>query len=139
MQSDRNREFDLNPADLAEVAGLAKALRADLDAAAQRTAHFWTRQQVRIRERLADRPTALRWPIAAMAALAALGFALLTVRTPAPSHTATQTETADADDLLLKDIQHSLSHRTPEALMPASVLVQEITTNSSYEQQKRDN
>ncbi len=122
-----------------EIAAITHALRTELEAAAERPAYFWTRQHAHIRERIAARPVLLRWPILAMAVLAALSFALLSVRTPAPAPVpAIQAQAADADDLLLMDIQHSLSHRTPQALMPANVLVQEMISNSNREQ-KRDN
>ncbi len=124
---------------LAEMSAIAHTLRADLDAAAERPSHFWTRQQARIRERTSARPARLRWPIAAMGALAALSFALLSVKAPAPAPApAAAVQTADADDLLLQDIQHSLAHRAPEALMPASVLVQEMATGSNHQPKRND-
>lgn len=113
---------------LQELAGLRDGLRADLQKAAERPGHFWRRQQANIHARLHENKRLLRWPVAAMAGLALLSFALLNINTPAPlpAHPA---QTADADDLLLKDIQRSLAHRAPEPLMPASVLVQEMTTD----------
>ena len=138
MQSDRHNDVELNPTEMAEMAAIAKTLRADLDAAVERPPHFWTRQQAQIRERMRVRPKLLRWPIAAMAALAGLRFGLLAVNRTPPPRPAAQAQALDADDLLLQDIQHSLSHRGPAALMPASVLVQEMTSNSTSEQ-KRDN
>lgn len=129
---------DLNPAELAEMRAIGEALRADLDRAADRPKHFWVRQQARVRERLVDHGTRLRWPIAAMAALAILSFALLSIKLPSPTPAVT-VQAVDADDLLLKDIQLSLAHQAPETLLPASVLVQEMTTNSIGNGQKRDN
>ncbi len=131
-------EAELNGAKLAEMAAIGKALRAELERAAERPEPFWMRQRARVRERLADRRTRLRWPIAAMAALAVLSFALLQIKPLSPAHPA-QAQTADADDLLLRDIQHSLAHQAPETLMPASVLVQEMTESSIRHEQKRDN
>jgi len=124
-------------AEMAELAGLRDALKGDLARAADRPQHFWMRQRARFRDDLVARPGRLRWPIAAMAALAMLSIALLSVKSPPPAPS-TQAQTADPDDLLLKDIQHSLAHHAPETLMPASVLVQEMTTNSNH-QEKRDN
>ncbi len=115
-------------AELVELANVRDALRSDLNAACDRPAHFWMRQQAQLRERLAVHRTPLRWPIAAMAALAALSFGLFSIKAPAPTP-ARSTQSADADDLLLRDIQHSLAQRAPEPLLPATVLVQEMTTN----------
>ena len=129
---------ELNPAELAEMRAIGEALRADLERAADLPEHFWARQRARVRERLVDRGTLLRWPIAAMAALVILSFALLSVSPSPPAHPA-QAQAVDADDLLLKDIQHSLAHPAPETLMPASVLVQEITANSVRNEPERDN
>lgn len=77
----------------------------------------------------------LRWPVLGMATLLLGSLGLLSGKAPAPSP-APQVHAADADDLLLKDIQYSLAQRAPEPLLPATVLVQEITTNSK--DQKRD-
>ncbi len=129
---------ELNPAEQAEMRAIGEALRADLEWAADRPEHFWMRQQARVRERLVDHGTPLHWPIAAMAALALLSFALLNIHT-SPSARPAQAQTADADDLLLKDIQHSLAHPAPETLMPANVLVEEMTSTSIRNEQKRDN
>ena len=139
MQSDKHNDLELGPAEMAEISAMAQALRADLDTAAARPPFFWTRQQARVRERISARPTRLRRPIAAMGALAALSFALLSVKPPAPAPApVASVQAVDADDLLLQNIQHSLSHHAPDALMPASVLVQEMTSDSNH-QQKRDN
>ncbi len=129
---------ELDPAELADMSAIGKTLRADLDRAADRPEHFWMRQRARVRERLADRGVRMRWPIAAMAALALLSFALLNIHPSPPAHPA-QAQSADADDLLLRDIQHSLAHPAPETLMPANVLVEEMTATSIRSEQKRDN
>jgi hypothetical protein len=121
----------------AELAGLRDLLRADLLRAAEKPSYFWARQRANIRERLVGPKPLLRWSIAAMAAIALVSLALLAGNRTA-SAPPQQAQRVDADDLLLKDIQHSLAHRAPEPLMPASVLVQEITANSRN-QQKRDN
>ena len=139
MQSERQmNDVELNGAELAEMSAIGEALRADLDRAAERPAYFWMRQHARVRERLAHPGTTLRWPLAAMAALAVLSFALLSIKSPAPVPGGA-TQTADADDLLLKDIQHSLAHRAPQPLMPASILVQEMTTTPRNNDEKREN
>ena len=138
MQSEREmNDVELNGAELAEMSELGDALRGDLDRVADRPAHFWMRQQARVRQRVASRGTLLRWPLAAMAALAVLSFALLSIKSPVPVSPSV-TQTADADDLLLQDIQHSLAHRAPEPLMPASILVQEMTTTPRNDE-KREN
>lgn len=118
------------------LAAVRDAMRADLARVTDRPQHFWVRQQARSTERMAAPRPSLRWPVLAMAAVALISLGLISARTSAPARTP-QTQAGDADDLLLKDIQHSLAHRAPEPLMPASVLVQEITTNSN--DQKRDN
>ncbi len=129
---------ELDPAEIAEMSTIGKALRADLDRATDRPAYFWVRQQARVRERLVNHGTPLRWPIAAMTGLAILSFALLSIKTPSPV-LRPQAQVVDSDDLLLKDIQHSLAHQAPETLMPANVLVQEMTADSIRNEQKRDN
>lgn len=129
MQAERHLgNPELSEVALAEMTALGDALRAELNAAADRPQHFWMRQGARIQERIAVSKTSLRWPIAAMAALAAVSFALLSIKTPSPAPAQTA-QRADADDLLLRDIQHSLAHRAPQPLMPASILVQEMTNN----------
>ncbi len=124
-------------AEIAEVAAMRDALRADLSAAADRPEHFWMRQRARVRERLAVPRTTLRWPIAAMAALAALSFGLLSIKTPTPAP-ARAMQSTDADDLLLRDIQHSLAQRAPEPLLPATILVQEMTTNPRINEEREN-
>ena len=137
MRAERPDDVELNSAEMAGMESIAALLRADLDAAADRPAHFWKRQHERIRQRTTVRPASLRWPIAAMAALATLSFALLSISS-SPPPVPVPVQATDYDDLLLQNIQHSLAHQAPETLMPASVLVQEMTT-SSPEEQKRDN
>ncbi|HVP43930.1 MAG TPA: hypothetical protein VMS96_10890 [Terriglobales bacterium] len=123
--------------EVTELATLRDALRGELSGAADRPEHFWIRQRARMRERLTQQRPCLRWPIAAMAALAVLSFGLSSIKTPAPAP-ARAVQTVDADDLLLRDIQHSLAHRAPEPLMPASVLLQEMTIDSR-KHEKREN
>lgn len=124
-------------AGFAGLAAVRDALRNDLQRAAERPGSFWSRQRARLRDRLRERHGSLRWALAGMAALATLSFALLTAKPPQPS-TSARTSSVDADDLLLKDIQHSLAHQAPETLMPASVLVQEITIHSTDDRMKEN-
>ncbi len=124
-------------AELAELANMRDALRSDLNAASDRPAHFWMRQHAQLRERLAVLRPTLRWPIAAMAALAALSFGLFSIKTPAPAP-ARSVQSADADDRLLRDLQRSLAQRAPEPLLPATVLVQEMTTNPRNDEEREN-
>ncbi len=113
-------------AEVNAIAGIAGSLRGQL-AAEHLPASFWVRQRAAIRARTADRPASLRWAFAGMVAVVALSWGLLTIRAPQPQAQSAQAAQAESDDLLLKDIQHSIARRSPRALAPANVLVQEIT------------
>lgn len=119
-------------AELDAVAGIAGVLRGQL-AVDHLSPAFWVRQRAGIRARIADRPASLRWAIAGMAAVVALSCGLLTISARHPQRPSPQSAQVDSDDLLLKDIQHSIARRSPRALAPANVLVQEITYSQQAE------
>ncbi len=126
---------------------LGDGLRHDLDGRTDLPAYFWTRQQARIRERLASRSTSLRWAAAAIFALILLASGLVhhTVLPPmeiaqnSPSTATLQTGQTDPDDALLRDIDASLQQEVPSPLMPATVLVQELDLASKQAQQVKEN
>ncbi|MGA9210791.1 MAG: hypothetical protein WB347_23585 [Terriglobales bacterium] len=126
---------------------LGGRLRHDLNSRANQPAYFWTRQQARIRERLAPRAASLRWAAAVICALILLAFVLIrqgvtpgseVAQTPAPA-TATQGGPGDPDDVLLQDIQSSLEREVPAPLAPAAVLVEEVASASKQGRQLKEN
>lgn len=129
-------------AEFAAWKDLGNGLRSDLESQADLPAYFWTRQQARIRERLAPRAASLRWAAAATCALVLLAFGLIHQgSTPQPPTVAqTQvTQQADPDDALLQEIQASLEREVPAPLAPAAVLVEEMASASNQVQQIKEN
>jgi len=131
-------------AEFAAWKDLGGRLRQDLESRADRPAYFWTRQQARIRERLAPRAAGLRWAAAAIFALILLAFGLIhqsaTPRSGISQTTsAVQVAQADPDDALLQDIQASLEREVPTPLAPAAVLVEEMASASNQAQQTKEN
>jgi len=117
---------------------LGARLRGELDERAELPTYFWTRQQARIRERLAPRPVSLQWATAAIFALVLLGLGLVhqgAVPGSQPTQTASvataHVTQADPDDLLLEDVQASLDREVPAPLAPAAVLVEEMASNQA--------
>jgi hypothetical protein len=123
---------------------LGEGLRGELESRADQPGYFWTRQQARIRERLAPRAETLRWAAAAICALVLFALALIHQKV-APSHEIAQTAppaavvAADPDDALLEDIQASLQREVPAPLAPAAVLVDEMASASNQVQQVKEN
>lgn len=134
-------------AELAAWTELGGRLRQDLESRADLPAYFWTRQQARIRERLAPRAVRLRWAAAAICALVLLAFGLIRQGAAPEAKIAQTTRTvrtvqavqADPDDVLLKDIQASLQREVPAPLAPAAVLVEEVASASDQAQQIKEN
>jgi len=134
-------------AELAAWGELGGRLRQDLESRSDLPTFFWTRQQARIRERLAPRGMRLRWAAAAVCALVLLAFTLIRQSAApemkmaqAPQAVPTiQAGQADPDDLLLQDIQASLQREVPGPLAPAAVLVEELASASNQVQQEREN
>jgi hypothetical protein len=122
-------------------------LRQDLKSRADLPAYFWTRQQARIRERLAPRAARLRWAAAAICALVLLAFGLVRqgaaprteVMHMTPAVTAVRVAQDDPDDVLLQDVQASLQREVPAPLAPAAVLVEEVASASDQAQQIKEN
>jgi len=128
-------------ADWTELGG---RLRQDLASRADMPAYFWTRQQARIRERLAPRVTRLRWAAVAICALVLLAFGIVRQGVApraevAQTTPAVQVAQADPDDLLLQDIQASLQREVPAPLAPAAVLVEEMASASKQAPQVKEN
>lgn len=123
---------------------VGNGLRSDLESQAGRPAYFWTRQQARIRERLAPRAATLRWAAAAICALVLFAFALIH-QGIAPSRELAQTAppaaaaAVDPDDALLEDIQASLQREVPAPLAPAAMLVDEMASASPQTPQVKEN
>jgi hypothetical protein len=134
-------------AEFAAWTELGDRLRRDLASRADLPAYFWTRQQARIRERLASRGTRLRWAAAAIFALILLAFGLIQqgvapraeTAQARPPVAAAQVAQADPDDVLLEDIHASLQREVPAPLAPAAVLVQEMASASNQAQQTKEN
>jgi len=135
-------------AEFAAWKDLGGRLRQDLESQADRPAYFWTRQQVRIRERLAPRAASPRWAAAAVFALILLAVGLIQrgvtpkmeMARTAPAVPTVQVEQAESDDdTLLEDIQASLQRELPASLAPAAVLVEEVTSASEQGKQLKEN
>ena len=137
------RVADCQPcaAEFAAWKDLGSSLRHDLESRADRPGYFWTRQQARIRERLAPHAAGLRWAAAAIFALILLAFGLIHQGEAPQPHTVAQTQVtqADPDDALLEDIQASLQREVPAPLAPAAVLVEEMSSASKQAQQVKEN
>jgi hypothetical protein len=100
--------------------------------ATQRPEHFWWRQQVQIRQRIAEsnrRSRRLFLKLAWSAALALIVSAAFLLRSgPAPvRHEAA----ADADHELLIQVERVMRSDGPASLEPAGLLVQEVSQNAS--------
>jgi len=135
-------------AEFAAWEDLGSRLRQDLESRADKPGYFWTRQQARIRERLAPRATSTGWAAAAVFALILLAFGLIrhgvTPGTEVPGTTpAVSMAKVGAvypdDDALLEDIQASLEREVPAPLAPAAVLVDEVASASKQSQQLKEN
>jgi hypothetical protein len=134
-------------AELAAWTELGGRLRQDLESRTDLPAYFWTRQQARIRERLAPRATRLRSAAAAICALVLLALGLIR-QGVAPRSEVVQTTPAvravpvaqtDPDDVLLQDVQASLQREVPAPLAPATVLIEELASASNPAQQVKEN
>jgi hypothetical protein len=103
---------------------IATALRAEIQAAAERPESFWQRQRAEILGRLEAPPAPgpLVW-VSATAALLALAV-LLSLPGKAPVAVAPP---PDADSQLLMEVQNTLDRDVPDALAPASLLTQEMS------------
>jgi hypothetical protein len=138
-------------AEFAAWKDLGGSLRQDLESRADKPAYFWTRQQARIRERLAPRAASPRWAAAAIFALILLAVGLIQrgvtpkmdkmeMARTAPAVPAVQVAPAESDDdTLLEDIQASLQRDLPASLAPAVVLVEEVTSASEHSRQVKEN
>ncbi|HUK26758.1 MAG TPA: hypothetical protein VLV49_19430 [Terriglobales bacterium] len=134
-------------AEFAAWEDLGSRMRQDLESRADKPGYFWTRQQARIRERLAPRATSTGWAAAAVFTLILLAFGLIrqgvTPGTETPRTTAVSMAKAGAvypdDDALLEDIQASLEREVPAPLAPAAVLVDEVALASKQSQQLKEN
>lgn len=126
-------------AEFADWTELGNKLRQDVASRSDLPAHFWTRQQARIRERLAPRTTRLRWAAITICALVLLAFGLIRqdvapkaeVAHAKPAVAASPVAQADPDDDLLQDIHASLERELPAPLAPAAVLVEEMASNQA--------
>jgi hypothetical protein len=127
---------------------LGGRLRQDLESRADRPVYFWTRQQARIRERLAPRAAAARWAAAAIFALILLAVGLIqpgvapkteVARTAPAVPTVRVAQAEPDDDTLLEDIQASLQRELPAPLAPAAVLVEEMASASKQGKQVKEN
>lgn len=135
LADERVANCDSCAAEFAAWRELGGRLRGELESRADMPGYFWTRQQARIRERLAPRATSLRWAAAAIVALILLAFGLIQQGvTPA-----VQVAQVDSDDALLQDIHASLQREVPAALAPAVVLVEEVASASNQAQQVKEN
>lgn len=123
---------------------LGGRLRQDLESRTDLQPYFWTRQQARIRERLAPRKTSLRWAAAAVCALVLVAFAMIRQGVApraevAQTTPAIQVAPADPDDVLLQNVHASIQREVSAPLAPAAVLVEEMASASNQVQQEREN
>ncbi len=149
-QAAEERVADCQPcaAEFAAWKDLGSGLRQDLESRADRPGYFWTRQQARIRERLAPRAASGRWAGAAIFALILLAIGLIQpgvapkteiARTTPAVPTVQVAQPESDDDTLLEDIQASLEREVPAPLAPAAVLVEEVASASKQGKQVKEN
>lgn len=93
--------------------------------AAERDAWFWSRQRTLITQRLRAGAPVLRfqWALAGVAAMAALGVALLLPGAQPQLH---HTDDA-ADEALLQEIQTDVARQVPEALDAVQPIAQQVS------------
>ncbi len=132
---ERIANCDTCAAEFAAWRELGGRLRGELESRSDMPGYFWTRQQARIRERLAPRATSLRWAAAAIFVLILLAFGLIQ-QGVTPTVPVAQ---VDPDDALLQDIHASLQREVPAPLAPATVLVEEVASASNQAQQAKEN
>lgn len=126
--------------EFAEWSELGGKLRAEFHAQADMPGYFWARQQARIRQRLEPGPMPLRAVLAGILALlvVACGLILAPVQPSQPQVSQASRRPADQDDVLLEEIQASLQKDVPGPLMPAAVLVQELTNGPMQDQKVKE-
>jgi len=103
---------------------IASALRAEIQAAAQRPESFWRQQQAEILARLGG-PAAAPRPLAWASAAALLALAVLLSLPGSPP--VAVAPPPDPDRQLLLEVQQTLDREVPDALAPASLLTQEMS------------
>lgn len=115
------------------------ALRDWTSSVAEQPEDFWQRQRAGIRQRIGEEQAAAHaagWRLAWGAALALLFLATMLLNSgTAPAPVAKVQAAQDPDQQLLMSVQETVSSDVPEALAPASLLVEEISqsvpTNSA--------
>jgi len=135
-------------AEFAAWKDLGGRLRQDLECRADMPGYFWTRQQARIRERLAQRTVSAGWAAAAVLVLILLAFGMIRQGAVPKTEMAGATTMAamariapvnSDDDALLEGIHNSLQRDVPASLAPAAVLLDEVASASKQAQKVKEN
>ena len=127
MESDQR---DLQP--------LLDDLPASLREVTERPEWFWQKQQVAIRHRLASAPSAWVRPLTAWASASALVLLALLLLRGSPAPPAPQART-DQDQELLIAVERAMQTDVPEALEPASLLADEISSQAASNRSTKEN
>ncbi|HWR37077.1 MAG TPA: hypothetical protein VN622_14535 [Clostridia bacterium] len=108
------------------IAGFVTAFRETVHAEASRPEWFWAAQRAQIRSSLgAYHGGSARWALASLLAILALGAAMLLAGPGKPSESVA-TAQPDPDDILMQQVVDATSAAMPDALLPASLLAQEV-------------
>ena len=130
-------------AEAGNLARMSDVLRQDLQSRSDMPGYFWSRQQARIRERLVQHTSPVRWAAVAVFVLILAAFALIThgmrPELAQRSGNSSTAQTANADDALLEDIQASLQRPVPKPFMPATLLVQAVSSGRTQNSDLKEN
>ena len=136
LNNDQLSEF-LMESDQRDLQPLLDDLPASLREAAERPEWFWRKQQAAIRRRLAASQSAWARPVTVLASASALVLLALLLRgNPAPP--APQART-DQDQELLIAVERAMQTDVPEALEPASLLAEEISSQAASNRSTKEN
>ncbi len=130
-------------AEASNLVRMTDALRQDLQSRSDMPGYFWSRQQARIREQLIQHTSPVRWAAVAVIAVILVAFALIThgmqPELAQRSGNLSTAETANGDDALLEDIQASLQRPVPKPFMPATLLVQAVSSGHTQNSDLKEN
>ncbi len=130
-------------AETGNLTRMTELLRQDLQSRSDMPGYFWSRQQVRIRELLVRHTSPVRWAAVAVFAVILVAFALIThgmqPELAQRSGNSPTAQTANADDVLLEEIQASLQRPVPKPFMPATLLVQAVSSGHTQNSDLKEN
>ncbi len=130
-------------AETGNLTRMTELLRQDLQLRSDMPGYFWSWQQVRIRERLVRHTNSLSWAAVAVLVLVFAAVALIShgMQPQLAEHSGNSftAQRANADDVLLEDIQASLQRPVPKPFMPATLLVQAVSSGHTQNSDLKEN